>query len=123
MSAFPITVQDVSSSIHQAYTVSKTTILRWGHLFKTEYAPAVVNKLSACALAALACLKSLFDSGPSTSFAVAGSLLFLSVLCFQIADRKDYENAVLGKTLWKTAGLLAFIASTVMTHLGLIACL
>lgn len=121
MNAFPITIKEISSTIQQAYSAGKAGILRWGHIFKTEYAPMIADKLSACALAAFAFLKSLLQSDPATNFIFAGGLLFLAVLSFQIADSKDYENSVWTKSAWKTAGLVAFIASTVMTNMGIIA--
>ena len=112
----------VSNFATQSYETGKAFALWSGHQIQsgfTRYAVPAGEKLYALAVASFRNIGQLFSRGPSAIFAVAGGLFLAGIAAFKIADRKAYEGDLTAKSLWKTAGIAAFIAATAVTTFGI----
>jgi hypothetical protein len=111
---------------NQAYEIARASIVWSGHTAKTyysQYAIPAAEKLSTLAVFCFKQLQKLVLAGPGKIFALAGGVLFLSITAFKIADRKAYEEDPFARTVWKTAGIAAFMSATALTSVGIFAAL
>lgn len=91
----------------------------WGaRRIQTVVGP-VADKIRDLGIAALKMFESLLRSGPTGIFAISGALFVLGMAAFKMADRKAYEEEVVVKSLWKAAGVAAFVGATFFVGLGM----
>lgn len=110
----------------KAFEVGKKGILSGIYVVQagySRYAMPAAEKLSSLANVFFNLLQRLFQAGPGFIFALAGGLMIAGVTAFKLADRKAYEDDMLIKTVWKTAGVIAFISATALTSVGMYAVL
>jgi hypothetical protein len=116
----PFAIERTFTTVAYCAQKTKSGIMWCGHVFKTDYAIPGIEKLIACTTRLFNLIKNFLLSGPKGLFSAAAALLLVSAVAFKMADRKDYEDDMVAKTAWKTAGIVAFMGSVALTSFGLI---
>lgn len=78
------------------------------------------SKIQSVALYALQALGKFLEKGPTPVLTLAGSLFFVGIVAFKVADKKAYEDNTLLKGIWKTLGVTSFIFATAATTCAIV---
>lgn len=106
----------------ETFETAKTFAI-WGARRISAVTGPLAEKAREFGSSALKIFESLLKSGPVGIFALSGAMFVAGIAAFKMADRKAYEDEPVGKTLWKIAGIMAFVGATVFTGIGMAAAL